>query len=151
MKIIKSKNISEINSCMRITKELKEWFDKNAIKNMKSDLIINNTIIAKEKNETAGFLNYNSDNGKIKIIWLGVKKSMQRKKIGTKLIDRLVKEAEKMKINKIEVETLSPEYEYEPYERTRKFYYKNGFKDKETKKNEIKGGDNLLVMLKDLK
>ena len=126
--MIKIATKKEIEKSLSIAKELNEWFTKEAVKNMKIDFFINNLIVSKEKNEVLGFLCYNSYNGELKILWMGVRKNNQRKNIGKSIIDYLEKEAKKQKINEIQVETLPDEDKYEPYLLTRNFYYKNGFK-----------------------
>lgn len=92
-----------------------------------------------------GFLVYNSDNGRIKIIWTAVKKDAQRKGIGTKLIKRLIEKAHQLGAKEIEVETLSPNEVYEPYNLTRAFYEKNGFKIKKILAPEKEGWDEMVL------
>lgn len=63
----------------------------------------------------------------------------------------LKKEGKKNGIKKIKVETLPEEYDHKPYELTRNFYYKNGFKRVEYKKARIKGWDDQIILEKDIK
>ena len=127
MRIRKATN-KDKEKAIQIAKELKEWFNKTAIKNMKIDFKVNNLVVALEKGKVVGFLCYNSYEGFLKIVWIGVKKEYHRKGVGTKLLNWLEKEAKKLKVEAIEVETLTDRENYEPYEATRNFYYKHGFK-----------------------
>jgi len=149
MKIRKaSKKDFEIS--IRIAKELKEWFTNEAIRNMKTDFRMNNLIVAVDKSIVAGFLCYTSNSGKMQLIWMGVKRNIQRKRIGEKLLKWLEKEAKKLNLYSIEVETLPEEEKYKPYNQTRAFYYKNGFKRAFYKKARIKGWDDQIILEKRL-
>lgn len=141
---------TDLKKSLDIAKDLKEWFTKEAIENMKVDFIVNNTIVAIDKNNFVGFLCYCSDNGAIKILWLGVDKKYWRRGIGGLLINWLIKEAKKLKSDKLEVETLTEEDEYEPYKLTRAFYKKCGFRKTYVKKASKSGWDDVDVMEKKL-
>ncbi|MBU0957233.1 MAG: GNAT family N-acetyltransferase [Nanoarchaeota archaeon] len=149
--IIRKANSSDIKKSLDIAKTLKQWFTKEAIKNMKIDFVINNTIIVINKKEVIGFLCYNSDNGIIKLIWIGVEKEHQRKGIGKLMLDYLEKEARKIKSNYIEVETLTEKDNYKPYRLTRDFYKKYGFKKLYLKKAPKPRWDDVDVMGKKVK
>jgi len=146
--IIRKATKTDISPSLNIAKELNEWFTKEAIKNMKIDFSINNLIIATEKKEIFGFLCYSSYNSIMQLIWMGIKKDSQRKGIGKTLLKWLVKEAKKKGLRTIEVETLPDEINYEPYNLTRSFYYKNGFKRVAYKKARIKGWDDQILLEK---
>ncbi len=128
--------------CLELAKSLPEWFTDIAIENMKIDFEMNKILF---EGDLDGFLVYNSDNGKIKIIWTAVKKENQRKGIGTKLITQLSEKAKQLGSKEIEVETLSPNEVYEPYNLTRAFYEKNGFKIKKIIPPEKEGWDEMVL------
>lgn len=135
---------------MTIAKSLKEWFNKDGIKSMSIDFKMNHLIVAKEKGKVLGFLSYTTYSGKMLLLWMGVDRIIQRKGIGKALVDWLVKESKRLKLYSIEVETLPEEDVYEPYERTRAFYYKNGFERVLYKKARVKGWDDQIVLEKKL-
>jgi GNAT superfamily N-acetyltransferase len=130
------------DKCLDLAKSLPEWFTEVAIENMKIDLEINKILY---EGGLDGFLLYNSDNGKIKIIWTAVRKEVQRKGIGRRLINRLLEKAKELDVKEIEVETLSPNEKYEPYNLTRSFYEKNGFKTKRIIPPEREGWDEMIL------
>ena len=80
------------------------------------------------------------------LLWMGIKRDLQRAGVGKALVDWLVKESKRLELYSIEVETLPEEDVYEPYERTRAFYYKNGFKRVLYKKARVKGWDDQIVL-----
>ena len=83
-------------------------------------------------------------------MWMGVKKEFQRKGVGQKLLTWLEDEGRRFGFHSIEVETLPDEEAYEPYQRTRSFYYKNGFERILYKKARVKGWDDQIVLEKKL-
>ncbi len=113
---------------IKIAKELREWFRREAIENMKLDFEVNHLIVAVEGKEVVGFLCYSSKEGILHINWIGVAKDKQGLGIGEKLLKRLEKEGKSKGFKAIEVETLTDKENYKPYERTREFYNKMGFK-----------------------
>src|SRR3989338_1990739 len=135
---------------MAIAKSLKEWFNKDGIKSMAIDFKMNHLMVAIEKEKVLGFLSYTTYSGKMLLLWMGVKKDLQRKGVGKALLNSLLKESKKLKLYSIEVETLPEEDVYEPYERTRVFYYKNGFERVLYKKARVKGWDDQIVLEKKL-
>lgn len=150
MVICKAASINK-NSALEIAKDLPEWFTKDALKNMKVDFEYNNLIVSKDKKQINGFLCYSTNSGKMVLIWMGVKRNLQRKGIGRSLLNWLENKANRLDLNSIEVETLPEEDDYAPYKQTREFYYKNGFKRIGYKKARIKGWDDQIVMEKKLK
>lgn len=136
---------------IKIAQNLKEWFNKEGIRNMKIDFKFNNLIVSIDKEKVSGFLCYTTCCGKIQLIWMGVKRDAQRKGIGEKLLRWLEKEAKRYGLHSIEVETLPDEDNYSPYKKTREFYYKNGFKRISYRKARVKGWDDQIVLEKIIK
>ena len=150
MIIRKAKN-KDKKSAILIAKNLKDWFDKEGIRNMKIDFNMNNLLVAVENKKVIGFLCYSSYCGKMLLMWMGVKKEFHRKGVGERLLKWLEKKAKKLNLYSIEVETLPDEDKYEPYKITRNFYYKHGFKRIYYKKARIKGWDDQIVLEKKIK
>ena len=148
---IKKADKKDIEESLKIVQELKEWFTNEAIKSMKVDFDVNNLLAAVNKNKVVGFLCFNSYEGIIKILWIGVKKNCQSRGIGSLLVKWLEKEAIKIKSKSVEVETLTDEDHYEPYKFTRAFYYKHGFKKLYIKKVRKRGWDDQVVLEKKLR
>ena len=93
-----SKDLEDIYLVLKIAEELPLWFTKEALKNMKNDFSKNNLIVCKNNSEAIGFLCYSKLDKSIKILWMGVGKSFQRKGIGGKLLNFLFDEAKKIRI-----------------------------------------------------
>ena len=131
-----------------IASDLKEWFTPEGLKNIELDLKMNSVLVAKENSEVVGFLCYTTYCGKMILLWMGVKRSYQRKGVGAVLLTKLEEISRKLKMYSIEVETLPDEDSYEPYKLTRDFYYKNGFKRVLYKKARVEGWDDQIVLEK---
>ena len=145
---IRKASDKEKKEAIKIAESLKEWFNKDGMKSMKIDFAMNHVVVAKEKEKVLGFLSYTTYSGKMLLLWMGVRKQSQRSGVGKDLLNWLVEEARRLRLYSIEVETLPEEDVYEPYERTRAFYYKNGFERILYKKARVKGWDDQIVLEK---
>lgn len=129
MKIRKSTK-EDFEGMMEIAKKLHpKWFDNFAInKSMPLDLKIHKGFVAEGKGKILGFITYTSNEGETKISWIGVDPKFHRQGIGSKLLQRLENELKKLGITDLRVETVADTTKYKPYEITRAFYKKAGFK-----------------------
>jgi len=149
MKILNLKE-KDKQDIIAISKELKEWFNEKGRKDLKIDLNVDPAIVIKEKNKVIGFLIYASENGIMKIIWLGVKRIYQNKGAGKMMVKWIEDKAKKLGLKAIEVETLTDKEDYEPYEKTRKFYYKHGFNKIAYLMPRFKGWDREILLRKEI-
>ena len=156
MKIRKAaeKNYFEM---MKIARKLHpKWFDRVAIKiSIPLDLKLHRGFVAEENNKVIGFVTYTSipDEGQVKLSWIGVDPKFQGKGIGTKLIKKLENELVGIGVKQLWVGTVAESTVYEPYEKTRAFYKKVGFRVTKVKK--IKSKDtgkkfDFALLVKDL-
>ncbi len=146
---IKKANKKEKKESLEIARELKEWFSKEAVKKMKKTF--NKNLYVIKNKEIKGFINFKINKKSMIILNLGIRKKYQGKGIGTKFLRFIEEIANKKKINKIKLETLTYEEDYEPYKLTRKFYLKKGFVYKYIKRAKKPGWDDLVIMEKKLK
>jgi N-acetylglutamate synthase-like GNAT family acetyltransferase len=113
---------------LKIVKGLDKWFTENDVKSMPIDFKVNNIVTAVDKNKVLGFLCYSSWEGAMKINWLAVKPEYHGNGVGTFLIDWLEKRARQLNSEYLLVETISDRYKNKHYDKTREFYYKQGFR-----------------------
>ena len=132
MKVRKGKE-KDIVKCVKILYELEEWFDDYARSYFHLDLLVNRFLVVEDKGKIIGFLNFSAYEGILKILWLGVKKKYFGKGAANMLMQNIESEARRMGFEAIELDTLSAQEVYEPYERTRAFYEKLGFVPKGTR------------------
>ncbi len=136
---------------IEFARDLPEWFTKEALVQIGKDLIENQCISEEIMGNLIGFLIYKIEGEKCIINWMGVKKEEQRKGIGKKLILELEEICKGKEVKFIEVDTLAETEDYEPYERTRKFYFSVGFKKFDFIPKGFDGKEDKLVLRKELK
>jgi hypothetical protein len=139
-------NTEEREQAIKIAKTLKDWFNEEGIKNLKIDFEHNTVVVPKENEKVVGFMCYTTYCGKTLLIWLGAKRGT--KGVGQGLLDWLVNKSKELGMYTIELETLPEEVEYEPYVKTREFYYKNGFERILYRNATIEGWDDQVVLEK---
>ncbi|MCX6724453.1 MAG: GNAT family N-acetyltransferase [Candidatus Staskawiczbacteria bacterium] len=147
MKIRKATK-KDFKNIMAVVKKLHpKWFDNFATStSIPFDLKIHSGFVAEDKGKIIGFLTFTSDEGKARISWMGVKPKFHGKSTGTSLLKALEKELKNIGLKELRVETLSELTEYEPYEKTRLFYKKMGFKVESTKKIKSKDKGEMLYL-----
>lgn len=118
----------KINICRNITHQLPEWFDAVG-KEQYPDGVSSTLVWAGFiDNKPVGFISIKKNNEFTSEVYvLGVLKQFQRNGIGEKLLeaayDQIIQDGVKLLV----VKTLDSSANYEPYEKTRNFYKKNGF------------------------
>jgi len=132
MKILKGDE-KHIAACLSIAKEMPQYFNERGIAMMTEDLKKHRLYVAVDFDEVLGFLTILHKNKQVaEISWMAVKPGHQRRRIGSALIDHVIKELRSEGIKLLVVKTLSEDVNYPPYEITRRFYKKKGFIHLET-------------------
>jgi len=140
----------------RIASELPEWFTDKALVDIRRDIMESNTetLVARDEGRVVGFLVSTAtiQEATCEIKWMGVARDRQREGIGWELISSLIGELEDCiyegEVDYLVVTTLADSVDYEPYEQTRAFYRKAGFRDREIKENFYPDGGDGVVMRK---
>jgi GNAT superfamily N-acetyltransferase len=112
-----------------IAQSLPEWFDESA-RNIQipTDVKYHDGFIAILAGRPVGFVTLYVGQGRLNISWMGVLREHQRLGIGEALLWAVVDRAIALGITEVGTYTLGDGVDYLPYERTRSFYYKNGFR-----------------------
>lgn len=111
-----------------IARSLPEFFTQKGVEFINSDFHSQKGFVFRTNDKPVGFVMYFSNQGMAEIAWMGVKPEFQGKEIGTQLLNHLKSELIKNKCSSLIVKTLDESVDYKPYEQTRAFYLKNGFK-----------------------
>ncbi len=121
------KSEEERFACLEIAKNLPEWFNENGKRGIERDLKKEETFIAVEDGEVAGFITVKPLNDKaIEIIWMAVKRELRGRGIGSRLLNSIEELAARRGFEVLVVKT-SGDLSYKPYDETRRFYEKRGF------------------------
>ncbi len=97
-----------ISTCLRIAESLPEWFGDEELKSMSSDLRDSDILVGvtERDNEVAGFLSFRSRfEDVIEVRWMGVRRDLMRKGIGTCLIKSLENLAQRLGRKAIVIKT----------------------------------------------
>jgi ribosomal protein S18 acetylase RimI-like enzyme len=119
---------ADFDSVVAIAQALPEWFDDSARNHqIPIDVKHHDGFIAFINGIPVGFVTLYVAQGRLNISWMGVLISNQRHNIGGTLLRAVEDQAKAMGITEIGTYTLGDNVDYAPYQRTRSFYYKNGF------------------------
>lgn len=115
--------------CVAIGETLAEWFNDYARgKAIPTDLKHQYGFLAESGGQIVGFITLFVCEGRLNISWIAVHKDFHRHGAGGKLIERAEQAAADMGLNELATWTLGDGVDYEPYQRTRSFYMKHGFR-----------------------
>jgi GNAT superfamily N-acetyltransferase len=107
---------------------LPEWFDERAkTTSIPIDIRHQRGFVAERQGKVVGFITLYVAEGKLNIGWLGVQHDLHRQGIGRSLLAKAAEVARDLGIRALATYTLGDGVDYEPYERTRQFYFANGF------------------------
>jgi GNAT superfamily N-acetyltransferase len=119
----------DIPAILSLAQGLNAWFDEHALTiAIPIDVKHQTTFVAIDRNEPIGFVSLYVSEGRLNIGWIGVRLDWHRRGAGTALVARAEKSARDLGLDTLGVITLGDSVDYEPYERTRRFYFKNGFR-----------------------
>lgn len=118
-----------LDDVMAIAKALPAWFDADArIRAMPVDIRYQDGFVADIGGEIVGFISFYISEGRVNIGWLGVRPAYHRQGIGAELVKAAGSYCQLKGIQELSVMTLGESVDYEPYETTRAFYHKMGFR-----------------------
>lgn len=136
---------------MKIARALPEWFNELGLRDMNKDFDVEEGFVAEVDDKIVGFITHKPlRKDERELTWIGLLKEFQRKGIGTRLFKRLEKKLKDKGIKWLQVLTVAETEDYEPYERTRNFYHKVGFKDVKIKKKAGGKKEDMLVLKKEI-
>lgn len=111
-----------------IAKNLPQFFTPKGLELISHDLCSQKGFILRTDDKAVGFIMYFANQGIAEIGWMAVRPEFQNKGIGRELLNHLKDELIKCHSSALFVKTLDDSVDYKPYDQTRAFYLKNGFK-----------------------
>jgi GNAT superfamily N-acetyltransferase len=124
--VFKRVNGLELDKCMEIAHDLREWFNEQGLRKMVVDIREYETYGAYLNGELVGFAVLRFEHDFAEIMWMAIKRKYQGIGIGTKLLN-FIEEVVKDHGTKLIIVKTSGDPDYKPYVRTRMFYEKHGF------------------------
>lgn len=114
---------------LSIVENLPEWFDETArTRSVPADIQHQPGFVAIREQRVVGFVTLYVAEGRMHIGWLAIDKQLQRQGLGSRLLEAAESKARELGIDELATYTLGESVEYQPYEATRNFYWKHGFK-----------------------
>ncbi len=113
---------------LALTEALSKWFDSDArSRAIPADLLHQQGFVALSEGDIVGFITLFFAEGRLNIGWLGVRPDRQKNGIGTRLLACAEEFGRQHGLTDIATYTMGDGVDYEPYKRTRTFYFKHGF------------------------
>lgn len=114
---------------LAVAEALPDWFDEDARRRaIPADLRYQDGFVALTEGLIVGFITLFVAEGRLNIGWLGIRPDHHREGIGSHLLACAEEFGRNHGLNEIATYTLGDSVDYKPYELTRKFYFKRGFK-----------------------
>jgi len=128
------------------------WFNELGLQEIAHDLQNEDGLVAVDNGKIVGFVIHceREDDMSAELSWIAVRPELHRRGIGRLLVNSLVDVLTQQGVHTLEVSTVAPTVEYEPYARTRSFYHSVGFSDVQIDKNFFPSGDDRLLLRKHL-
>ena len=141
---------SDIGSIMTVMNALPKWFTPTARRNVSRSFANQQGYVAESGRKVIGFVLYRKWKKAAIVTWIGILPAEQRKGAGSKLMSVVEAALKKSGVHCMKVFTLSYTTAYKPYERTRKFYRKMGFRELRIDRKYYPDGSDRLVLSKNL-
>ena len=127
---IEGPSLGMSSACEPILRSLPQWFGiETANQQYIKDIEVMPTFVATIESNVAGFLTLKRHNKYTEEIYvMGVRRSLQRKGIGTALLEAAEEYLKRKKIEYLQVKTLSSKHPDLNYAKTRAFYLSAGFR-----------------------
>lgn len=135
-----------------IIKSLPDYFFiEETIADLKADLQKQGTktIVAASNGEVGGFLIYRAAGEAAEILWMAVRPGFQDRGAGTLLMEEFLRRMRAAAVKTVELSTVASTTNFPPYEGTRRFYERFGFKEIRIDKNHYAPGYDRGVMRKE--
>lgn len=114
---------------LAVVENLPEWFDETArTRSVPVDVRSQIGFVAVREQRVVGFVTLYVAEGRMHIGWLAVDKPYQRQGIGSLLLNAAEAKSRELRIDELATYTLGESVAYQPYELTRRFYRKHGFR-----------------------
>lgn len=113
---------------LRLVRSLPEWFNDAGAARLALDLATHEGLVAEEAGALVGLVVYEVRDETAEIAWLAVERARHGRGLGTLLCDRFEECVRARGVRSVEVSTLADTIDYPPYDATRRFYLRRGFR-----------------------
>jgi GNAT superfamily N-acetyltransferase len=128
-KNIRRIKLEDLEQVLHISELLPEWFDIDArTRAIPIDIRFQEVLLAEQNDQILGFIALFIAEGRVNIAWLGVHPDYHRQGIGGLLIKAAEDYCRSIGVKELATYTLGASVDYTPYDATRAFYHKQGFR-----------------------
>jgi len=134
---------------LEIIKRLPEHFIPESLIEIEEDLHEQAVIkrVYKKNAEVVGFVLYKIEKNQLgEILWLGVDPAHQKQGVGKRLIQYVLDDMKNNKVEEVNIAVIASTVDFEPFNRTRKFYESFGFSEARIDKDYYGPGDDRSIM-----
>ncbi len=125
---VRSARPDDLEPCLEIVRALPDFFTDDVPDRVRSDLERHDGWVTLDGDTVAGFVVIDRRSPRAaEILWIAVEPSRRNAGFGSRLLDHVLAELREGGVALVEVKTLDPSADYEPYEATHAFYERNGF------------------------
>lgn len=145
--------VGDLPSIVEIAKLLPQWFTESGLDGIARDVQTHEGFVALDDGNLVGFAIYaaDKDRNEAELTWIAVHPELHRRSIGRTLVKTVEADLTQRGFLSLEVSTMAPTVEYEPYARTRDFYHAIGFRDVRVDVKWFPSGDDRLLLGKQLR
>lgn len=124
---------SRYRDCLRLARNLEGAFNESGLEAMAEELPTERSFVAVEDDELVGFASIAEHSQEVsELSWLAVTDDQQGQGTGTRLLQEIYADRTSAGVQLLTVKTLADTVASQTYERTRRFYEKEGFLHIET-------------------
>lgn len=144
--------VEDIPALLAIIKSLPDYFTSEAVLDIEKDLrdVRTRTLVSEEDGDAVGFLSYRIDGAEAELLWIAVRPSSRGAGVGSALMKKLLEEIMDKNVKSAWLATLASTTPFPPFESTRKFHEKFGFREERIDKNHYGPGDDRVIMRKNI-
>jgi len=138
---------------LTIIRSLPDYFTNEAVSDIENDLrdVRTRTLVSEEDGRAVGFLSYRLDGPEAELLWMAVHPSSHGVGVGSVLMKKAFEEMMNKNVKSAWLATLASTVPFPPFENTRKFHEKFGFREERIDKDYYGPGNDRAIMRKNIK
>jgi len=138
---------------LAVARQLPQWFNEGGYEQMSRDFPDHRGVVAVLDGQIVGFVTWwpsPEQPDAMEITWLGVAPHLRARGIGRQLVAAMEESLRTNGIHTVTVSTLAATVDYPPYEETRQFYGRLGFRSERIDKDHYGPEEDRLLLIKSI-
>ncbi|HWI51335.1 MAG TPA: GNAT family N-acetyltransferase [Symbiobacteriaceae bacterium] len=150
---IRPATLADAPAMLAVARQLPQWFNEGGFEQMSRDLSVHHGAVAVQDGQIVGFVTWSPSpelTDAMDISWLGVAPHLRGGGIGRRLVAAMEESVRTGGIHTVTVSTLAETCDYPPYEETRQFYFRLGFRTERIDKGHYSPEEDRLLLIKSI-